>query len=143
MFEADGADGVVVDAFVVWVFAVVVEGVVNGFVEGSGEVDFHAMGEVSAVFEDEGCEGVAGLHEGHECGGVCLCTGVWLDVCVGAVEELFGAFACEVFDAVVVFAPAVVSAAWVALGVFVGEACSHGVHDSGGDMVLAGDEFDG
>lgn len=72
MFFGGGKDGVVVDLFVLWVRGVVVECVVDWVVEDSGEVEVHAVGEVSAVFEDEGEEGVSGFHHGHERGGVCL-----------------------------------------------------------------------
>ena len=101
------------------------------------------MGEVSAVFEDEGEEGVAGFHDGHECGGVCLCAGVWLDIGVFAVEELFCSVAGELFYGVVVCASAVVASSWVALGVFVGHAGACGGGDGGGGVIFGGDEFDG
>ena len=143
MFEADCADGVVIDCFVVGIIRVVDERVVYGVEVFAGEIEVHAVREVSAVFEYEGGEGVAGLEHGHHGCHVGLGTGVGLDIGVFAAEELFGAVAGELFDLVVIFASAVVSAAWVSFRVFVGEACSHCVHDRFGDMVFGGDEFDG
>jgi len=66
--------GVVVYLFVLGMVGVVVECVVDGVVEDARKIEVHAVGEVAAVFEDEGEEGVAWFHDGHECGGVCLCA---------------------------------------------------------------------
>ena len=67
---------------------------------------------------------------------------MWLDVGEVAVEEFLGAVDSERFELIVEDAPAVVACARVPLGVFVGQACAHGVHDGSGGVVFAGDEFD-
>ena len=124
-------------------FGLGIECVVHGFEPFAGDVDGFAVGKVAAVVEVEAHDGVAGHESGHEDGLVGLAAGVGLDVDVVAVEEFLGAIAGEVFDDVDELAAAVVAAAGVAFGVFVGEGRGGGGHDGGGDVVFAGDEFEG
>ncbi len=120
-----------------------VEVVIDDVVEGSGEVGLEAVAEVTAGFDGEGEDGFAGLEESHEGSDIGVGSAVGLDIRVAAVEELFGPVAGEVFRLVVEDTATVVSLAGIALGIFVGETGTHGVHDGGADMVFTGDEFEG
>src|SRR5260370_37328682 len=64
-----------------------------------------------------------------------------LDVGVFRAEEFLGAIDGELFDFVGVFATTVVTLAWVAFSVLVGEDGAHGFEDGFGDEVLRRDEF--
>src|SRR5260370_279211 len=64
-----------------------------------------------------------------------------LDVGVFRAEEFLGAIDGELFDFVGVFATTVVTLAWVAFSVFVGEDGAHGFEDGFGDEVFRRDEF--
>lgn len=143
MLHADGTDGGVVDGFVVWVIFAVVEGVVDDFEESAGEVELHAVREMAAIFEHETGEEVTGFEEGLHDGLIGLCAAVGLNVGECCAEELFGAIACDGFDLVVIDAAAVIASPGITLGVLVGQARAHGVHDGRRDMVLAGDKLDG
>lgn len=65
-----------------------------------------------------------------------------LDIGVLGAEELFGAFAGEVFDDVHVLAAAVITFAGVTFGVLVGEDAAGGLEDGFGGEVFAGDELE-
>lgn len=114
----------------------------DDIVEFAGEVDGGAVGEVSAVGEVHGQDGVAGLELGEVDGHVGLAAGVGLDVDVVAAEDLFGAVAGEVLGLVDDFAAAVVAFGGVAFGVLVGEHGAHGGHDGARGEVLGGDQLD-
>uniref|UniRef100_E6PYW2 Uncharacterized protein n=1 Tax=mine drainage metagenome TaxID=410659 RepID=E6PYW2_9ZZZZ len=133
----DGLEFVVVDGF--GVFA---DGVEGGSILLAAEAELVAVGEVSAVSEVEAEDGVAVVEHGHVCGGVCLGTGVGLNVGVLGAEELFGAVAGEIFDDVGELAAAVVAPARIALGVLVGEDAASGFKDGFGDKVFAGDHLE-
>src|SRR5260370_3952523 len=64
-----------------------------------------------------------------------------LDVGVFRAEEFLGAIDGELFDFVGVFATTVVTLAWVAFSVLVGEDGAHGFEDGFGDEVFRRDEF--
>ena len=135
--EGDGFELVVVDGF-----GVAADLVADDAVELAGEVEFVAVGEVSAMGEVEAEDAVAGLEKGHVSGGVGLGAGVGLDVDVLGAEELFGAVAGEVFDNVGELTAAVVTLAGVTLGVLVGEDGSGGFEHGAGDEVLGGDHLE-
>ena len=143
MLDADGTHGGIVDGFVVGVILGVVKGVVDDFEESSREVEFHPVREVAAIFENEAGEEVAGFEQGLHDGLIGLCAAVGLHVGETCTKEFFGAIAGDGFDLIVIDAATVVTSTWVPLSVLVGQAGSHGVHHGRGDMVLAGDEFDG
>ena len=69
-------------------------------------------------------------------------AGMGLHVGEAAAEEGFGALDGEALGDVDLFAAAVVAAAGIALGVFVGQDAALGFEHRGRDDVLAGDEFD-
>ena len=113
----------------------------GGAVELAAEAEPVAVGEVAAVGEVEAEDGVAGLQDRGIGRGVGLRAGVRLHVDVLAAEDLLGAVAGEVLDDVGVLAAAVVAAAGVALGVFVGEDGAGCLEDGFGDEVFAGDHL--
>ena len=99
------------------------------------------MGEMAAVGKVEAENGVAGLEDGGVGRGVGLGAGVGLDVDVVSAEELASAVAGQVFDNVGVFAAAVVAAAGISLGVFVGEDGAGSLEHGFGDKVFAGNHL--
>ncbi len=110
-------------------------------VENAGAVQGVAVGEVAAVGQVQAQDGVARLQDREVDSHVGLGAAVRLDVGVLGPEELLGAGAGEVLDAVDVDATAVVPAAGVALGVLVGEVAPHGLHHGPGCVVLGSDEL--
>ena len=110
--------------------------------EAAREVEGMAVGEVAAIGEGHGEDGVAGLEHGEVDGHVGGGAGVGLDVDVLGPEEGFGAVDGEAFDVVDEFAPVVVALAGEAFGVFVGEEGALGLADGAGDVVFGSDEFD-
>src|SRR5699024_6302259 len=137
MFVGEALDLVVVEQA-----GVGVDAVLDGVVLAPGEVGGGAVGHMAAGVETHAENGVAGLDQGEEDGGVGLGAGVGLDVGVVAVEQLAGAVNGELFDDVDVFAAAVEALAGVAFGVFVGELRALGGHDLRAGVVLRGDQFD-
>ena len=135
-------DGLLLEGVVVNDLGVLADLIAGDVVEFAGEVELVAVGEVAAVGEVEAEDGLAGLEEGHEGGGVGLGAGVGLDVGMLGAEEELGAVAGEVLDDVGVFAAAVVALAGVAFGVLVGEDGADGFKDGAGDEVLAGDHLE-
>ena len=99
------------------------------------------MGEVAAVREIEAEDGVARLQNGRVGRRVGLRAGVGLHVDVLAAKDLFGAVAGQVLDHVSVLATAIVAAAGVALGVFVGEDRAGRLEHRLGDEIFAGDHL--
>ena len=101
-----------------------------------------AVCQVSALCEVHGEIGVAGLEDRQIHGHVGLRAGVRLDVRVLGSEKLLGARDGEAFDDIHIFATAVVAAAGIALGVFVGEDRSGRFEDRSAGVVLGGDQFE-
>ena len=102
----------------------------------------HAVGQVSAVGQVHGQDGVAGPQQRHIDGHVGLRSCVRLDVGMLRAEELLGAVAGQRFDDVDVFAAAVVTSAGVAFGVLVGENRASGLEDGRAGVVFGGDQFE-
>ncbi len=100
------------------------------------------MGKVAALGQVHAEDLVARVDEGQVGGHVGLAAGVGLDVGVLGAEKLFGAFYREVFRLVDLGAAAVVAAAGIAFGVFVGEAGSLGFENGRGGEVFRGDKLD-
>ena len=98
-----------------------VDSVGFGMVEASREVDFHTVGQVSAMVECEAEHGVARLDERLVDGCVGLCTGVRLHVDVFGTEQALGTFAGDGFDLVDLLAAAIVAASRIAFGILVGQ----------------------
>jgi len=118
-----------------------VELVGHDVVELAGEVQLHAVGEVPAVVELQAQDGVTGLGDRGQDGGVRGRTRVGLHVGVGSVEEALHAVAGEVFGLIDGFAAGVVTAARVALGVLVGQHAAGGLQHGDRDEVLRRDHL--
>ena len=113
----------------------------GGAIELAAEAELVAMGEMAAMREIEAEDGVAGLQDRGVGRGVGLGAGVGLHVDVLAAEDLFGAIAGQVLDNVGVLAAAVVAAAGIALGVFIGEDGAGCFENCFGDEVFAGNHL--
>ena len=111
-------------------------------VELAGEVEVHAVGEVTALVEGQAQDAVAGGRDRGEHGGVGRGTGVRLHVGVGGAEQALGAADREGLGDVDEFASAVVAAARVALCVLVGEHGALRLEHRAGNEVLAGDHLE-
>ena len=107
----------------------------------AGGVELHAVGQVPAVGQVEAQHDIARVEDRKIHGRIGLGPGVRLDVGVVGPEEFLGPIAGEVFGHVDEFAPAIVAAAGVAFGVFIGQHAAHALHDGGAGVVLAGDHF--
>ena len=112
-------------------------------VELAGEVDLHAVGQVTAVGQVQAHDRVARLQQREHRGGVGLRTRVRLDVRGLGAEERLDAVDRDLLDHVDVLAAAVVAAAGVALGVLVGEDGALRLHDGDRSEVLRGDHLEG
>ena len=132
----DGFQLVVVDEL-----GVAADLVKRGPVELAAEAQPVAVGQVAAVREIEAENRVAGLQDRRIGRGVGLRAGVRLHVDVLAAEDLLGAIAGQVLDHVGVLAAAVVAAAGVALGVFIGEDGAGRLEHCFGDEVFAGNHL--
>ncbi|MNP14693.1 hypothetical protein D3C76_1070270 [compost metagenome] len=100
------------------------------------------MGQVAAVGQAHAQDGVTGLQQGQVDRAVGGRARVRLDVGEIGTEQLLGALDGQRFDFVDVLAAAVVALAWVAFGVFVGQAAALGLHDALAGVVLRGDQLD-
>ena len=141
VLHADGLDGVVVDGLEGRRVLIADQRVVDGVEPLAAHVDLQAVGEMPAVGQFQAREGVTGVEQRQEQRGVRLRSRVGLDIGVAATEELLGPVPRKVFRLIVELAPAVVPLAGVSLGVLVGHAGAHGVHDCGRRVVLAGDQL--
>ncbi len=112
-------------------------------VQLAGEVDLHAVGQVTAVGQVQAHDRVARLQQCEHRGGVGLRTRVRLDVRGLGAEERLDAVDRDLLDHVDVLAAAVVAAPGVALGVLVGENGALGLHDRRRGEVLRGDHLEG
>lgn len=110
-------------------------------VELAGEVDAHAVGQMTAVRQVEAEDRFARAEEGEHRGGVGLGTRVRLHVRGLGAEQVLDPVDGQLLDDVDVFTAAVVAAPRVALGVLVGEHRALGLHDGGRGEVLRGDHF--
>ena len=109
----------------------------------AGEVELHAVGEVTAVGQGQAHDLVTRLGQGGEHCCVGLRTGVRLDVGELGAEELLGAGNGQVLDDVDVLAATVVAAARVALRVLVGEHGALCLQHGARHEVLRGNHFKG
>ncbi len=112
-------------------------------VELAGEVEGHAVGQVTAVGQVHAHDPVAGPQDAEVGGHVRLGATVRLDVDVlGTGIERQRALLGESLGDIHVLAAAVVALARQAFGVLVGQPRTLGFHDRGRDVVLAGDQLD-
>ena len=118
------------------------DAVLHGVVHLAGEADAGAVGQVAAMGQAHAQYGVTGFQQGQVHGAVGLRTGVRLDVGVVGAEQLLGAVDGQLLDDVDVFATAVVTLAWVAFGVLVGQYRALGFHHRWAGVVLRGDQLD-
>jgi len=102
----------------------------------------HAVGEVAAVGQVHGDDGITGLQCREIDGHVGAGAGVWLDIGRLGAEQLAGPLDGEQLNLVHRLAAAVVSFAGITLGVFVGENATLGGEDGGRGVVLAGDHLE-
>ena len=129
------------DFIVINGFGVFVDSVGNNVVELSAEVHLVTVGQVAAVVEAHGEDGVAGLDEGEVCGHVRLGAGVRLDVCCFCTEEFAGAFDGDLFDFIDEFAAVVVALRRISFGILVGEDGALGGADGAAGVVLGCDQL--
>ena len=133
-----GGHRVVVDAL-----RVLADAVGMDLVEPAGEVERHAVGQVSAVGQVHAHDPVARLEDAEVGDHVGLGARVGLDVdMLGAGVEREGAFLGQPLGDVDELAAAVVALAGQALGVLVGQPRALGFHHRGRHVVLAGDQLD-
>ena len=119
-----------------------VEAVGNDVVVLAREIGRMPVGQVTAVIEAHAHDGVAGLGQRHEHGGIGLRTRVRLHVGVFAVEQLTGAGNGQLLGDVDMLAAAVVALGRVAFGVLVGEDRALRRHYGRAGIVFRGDELD-
>ena len=84
----------------------------------------------------------AGLEIGHIDGGIGLTAGVGLNVDVFCAEDGFGAVDGQIFDLVHLIAPAVITFAGVAFGIFIGKDRSGRFHDCQRGVIFRRDQID-
>lgn len=140
MLEGEPLECVVVDRFVF------IEPVGNGLEVLSGNVEGHAVREVTALGERKSHDRVAGFEKRKENGGVRLCTRMRLHVhghldAGGLAKEPLGAFDCKAFHFVDIFATAIIALPGIAFGILVREHASLSLHDGGRSVVFARDHF--
>ena len=100
------------------------------------------MRQVAAVGEIHRQNFVAECQHAEIDGHICLAAAVRLDVSVLCSEELLRPLDGECFHDVHILAASIPPAAWVAFGVFVGEAGSLSFHDGAAGEILGGDQLD-
>ena len=118
------------------------DAILDGAEPFAGHVGAGAVGEVAAGVERHAQDGVARFDGGEEDGLVGLGTGMRLHIGEAAAEQLLGALNGQGFHHVHLHAAAVIAAAGIALGIFVGKDRALRFQHRGGDDVLAGDQFD-
>ena len=134
--------GLLTDAVHVDAVGLRVDLVGDDVVELAGEVELHAVGEVTTVRQGQTHDLVAGIGQGVEDGGVGLRAGVRLDVGELGAEQGLRTVAGEILDDVGVLAASVVATARVALRVLVGEDRTLRLQHGAGDEVLGGDHLE-
>ncbi len=122
--------------------AVFLAAVLHGVVKSAGEVELEAVGHVTAVKEFEAHERVTRLEESVHDGHVGWAARVRLHIGPVSTKECLGAVAGEVLNIVNIFAAAVVAHAWVAFGIFVGEARAGCFEHGFAGMVFRGNHLE-
>ena len=127
---------IVVDAF-----GVAANRVERGFVKFPAEAQLVAVGEMAAMRQIEAEDRIARLQDRHVGRGVGLRAGVRLNVCVLGAKDLLGAVTCQILHDVSVFAPTIVAASGIALGILVCKDRAGRFKHRLRDEVLAGDHL--
>ncbi len=109
-------------------------------IEAAGKIDRAAVGEVAPMGQVHSQDRVAGLEQGKIGRHVGLGTGMGLYVGVLGAKEALGAIDRQLLDLVDIFAPAVVAAARIALGIFIGQQRALGFEDGPAGVVFRRDE---
>ena len=100
------------------------------------------MGQVTTVGQAHTQNGVAGLEQCHEYGGVSLGAGVRLHVGVGGTKQFLGTVNGQLLGNIDKLATTVVALAGVAFGVFVGQHTALGFHHPRAGVVFGCDQLD-
>ena len=114
----------------------------NDIEELAGEVHGMTVGQVSAVVQTHGKDGIAGVQQSEVNSHVCLGTGVGLHVGGFCAEEFAGALNGDLFHFVHEFATAVVAASGITFCVLVGENAALCGADGSAGEVFGSDQFD-
>ncbi|MNO71754.1 hypothetical protein D3C76_626770 [compost metagenome] len=128
--------------FVVVDQAVGVDAVLYGVVQLAGGGNAGAMGQVTTVCQAHAQNGVATLQQGQVNSGVGLRTGVRLNVGVIGAEQFLGAVDGQLLNNVNVLATTVVTLAWVAFSVLVGQDRALSFHHRWAGVVFRSDQLD-
>ena len=135
-FHGEPFDFIVVDCF-----RFCRDAVGNNVEELAGEVHGVTVGQVSAVVQTHGKDGIAGVQQGEVNSHVRLGTGVGLHVGSFRTEEFAGTLNGDFFHFINKFATAVVAASGITFCVLVGENAALCCADSGAGEVFGSDQF--
>jgi hypothetical protein len=135
VLNSQALDFVVVDQ------AIVIDAVLYRVVQLARGGNAGAVGQVTTVGQAHTEDGVASVEQGQVHRAVGLRAGVWLDVGVVGTEQLLGAVDSQLLDDVDVFATAVVTLAWIAFGVLVGQHRALGFHHRCAGVVFRSDQL--
>ena len=131
MFGREALDLVVVQHIVLLAHAVL-----DSVEPFAGLVWLGPVGQVAACVQRHAKDRIAWLEKRLEHALVRLRARVRLDVCKAAIKKLARPLNCEVFSNVDVFAAAIIPAARITFGVFVGHHTALGFHYGGRDDVF-------
>lgn len=96
---------------------------------------------MTTVVEVHTHECISWLEDGEENSSICLCSGVWLNICVFGTEELTNAVDGKLLYFVDNLASAVISFTRISLSIFVCKTRAHGSHHFFTYEVLACNKF--
>ncbi len=108
----------------------------------AGYRGLRAVRQVAAVTEIHTEYGIARLQKSKVDSDVCLRAGVRLNIGVLGSEELLCPVYGELLDDINILAAAVVSRTGIALGVFIGQVASHGLHNGAAGEVFGRYQLD-
>lgn len=118
-----------------------VDAVGDEVVELAGNIEVHAVGQVSTLCQIKPEHGIPRLEARDVHGRVGLGTAVRLNVGCLSPEQLASSFDRQSLNCVDMFAAAVVAASWITFGVFVGQNAADRLHNCGRRIVFAGDHL--
>ena len=130
------------DLVIVKLVVLFAHAVLDGIEPFAGLVRLGPVGQVAARVEAHAQNGVTGLQQRGEHALVGLAARIRLHVGEIAVEQFARAFNRQVFRHIDKITPAIIAAARVAFGIFVGHHRPLRRHDSRRHDVLGGDQFD-
>ena len=105
------------------------------------DIDLGTMGQMSAFIQVHAQDGITRLEQRKVNGDICLSARMRLDICVFSAEQLTGTFSGDFFHDIDAFTAAVISSSGVTFSVFIGQDTAHSGHDSRGDNIFTGDQF--